>query len=180
MNGYVGNRTKLESDFGAGSSHVLEPVRAHSFRQPRRHQVELDQLRALRRRHDSRQIMRVGEERKHLRQGNSNPMLDVETLAHGFSRRTDYTARPCRFQMRLQQTPIALLGPVCVPANGLGSSELCRQLTVSSGIAPTPTVENRLSKRKLLWRGWPVSATCRCRARSKKLSRQTADFPLTR
>src|ERR1019366_6955575 len=52
VDGHVGNRTELESDFGARSGHRFESNRTRAFGQSRWHQVELDEFRALGRRHD--------------------------------------------------------------------------------------------------------------------------------
>ena len=66
VNRHVRNGAELEIDLGARARHALKPLGRYAVGQSRRHQIELENFRSLRGRHDARQIVRVSEEGKHL------------------------------------------------------------------------------------------------------------------
>jgi hypothetical protein len=85
-----------------------------------------------------------------------------------------------RFEIATLKSPFGTTRQITGESNSPRLSVLCRQLLVSSGIDPTRWVENRRSKRKMLWEGVGRSPTCRSRASLRKLSSKNADFHLTR
>ena len=75
---------KLEDDLSPNACHALDARGRFTGREARPHQIQLEQSRALAGRHDPREIVGIGEEREHSRQGRGDPMFGFKPLAHAF------------------------------------------------------------------------------------------------